>query len=197
MRILAVSDVDAKYFFDYYAPGKLDEFDLILACGDLHREYLEFLVTMSNRTVLYVHGNHDESFEQRPPEGCVCVDDRIYVWNGIRILGLGGSHRYRDGKYMFTERQMRRRIRRLWFRLWRCKGFDILLTHAPARHINDFDSFSHRGFECFVELLEKYKPKYFVHGHIHKNYGIHIPQKTVCGDTVIINAYDHCVFDYE
>ena len=197
MRILAVSDVDAKYFFDYYVPGKLDEFDLILACGDLRREYLEFLVTMSNRAVLYVHGNHDESFDQRPPEGCVCVDDRIYVWNGIRILGLGGSHRYRDGKYMFTERQMRRRIRRLWFRLWRHKGFDILLTHAPARHINDFDSISHRGFECFVELLEKYRPKYFVHGHIHKNYGVHVPQKTVRGDTVIINAFDHCAFDYE
>ena len=197
MRVLAVSDVDAKYYFDYYSPGKLDGFDLILACGDLHREYLEFLVTMSNRPVLYVHGNHDESYDQRPPEGCVCVDDRIYVWKGIRILGLGGSHRYRDGKYMFTERQMRRRIRRLRFQLWRHKGFDILLTHAPARHINDFDSISHRGFECFVELLDKYKPKYFVHGHIHKNYGVHIPQKTVRGDTVIINAYDHCAFDYE
>ena len=197
MRVLAVSDVDAKYYFDYYSPGKLDGFDLILACGDLHREYLEFLVTMSNRPVLYVHGNHDESYDQRPPEGCVCVDDRIYVWEGIRILGLGGSHRYRDGKYMFTERQMRRRIRRLRFQLWRHKGFDILLTHAPARHINDFDSVSHRGFECFVELLDKYKPKYFVHGHIHKNYGVHIPQKTVRGDTVIINAYDHCAFDYE
>ena len=52
---------------------------------------------MSNLPVLYIHGNHDDSFDQRPPEGCVCVDDRIYVWNGIRVLGLGGCHRYRDG----------------------------------------------------------------------------------------------------
>ena len=197
MRVLAVSDTDAKYYFDYYTPGKLDEFDLILACGDLHREYLEFLVTMSNRPVLYVHGNHDEGYDQRPPEGCECVDDKLYVWNGIRILGLGGSYRYRNGKYMFTERQMRRRVRRLWFRLWRHRGFDILLTHAPARNINDFDSLSHRGFECFVELLDKYRPKYFIHGHIHKNYGVHIPQKTVRGDTVIINACEYCAFDYE
>ena len=197
MRILAVSDVASKYYFDYYAPGKLDGIDLILACGDLHREYLEFLVTMSNRPVLYIHGNHDEGYDRRPPEGCVCVDDQLYVWNGIRILGLGGSHRYRDGKYMFTEGQMRRRIRRLRFQLWKHKGFDILLTHAPARHINDFDSISHRGFECFVELLDKYRPKYFIHGHIHKNYGVHIPQKTVYKDTAIINAYDHCTFDYE
>ena len=97
---------------------------------------------------------------------------------------------------MFTERQMRRRIRKLRFQLWRHKGFDILLTHAPARHINDFDSVSHRGFVCFAELLEKYRPRYFVHGHIHKNYGVHIPQKTVLGDTTVINAYDHCAFDF-
>ena len=197
MRILAVSDVESKYYYDYYTPGRLDEFDLILACGDLHREYLEFLVTMSNHPVLYIHGNHDDSFDQRPPEGCVCVDDQLYVWNGIRILGLGGSHRYRDGKYMFTERQMRRRIRKLRFQLWRHKGFDILITHAPAWHINDFDSIPHRGFECFVELLDRYKPKYFVHGHIHKSYGVFIPQQTIRGDTTIINACDHYAFDYE
>lgn len=196
MRILAVSDIDSPYYFDYYTPGKLDEFDLILACGDLHREYLEFLVTMSNRPLLYVHGNHDENYDQTPPEGCVCVDDRIYVFEGIRILGLGGCHRYRDGAYLFTEKQMRRRIRALRPQLWKHKGFDILLTHAPARHLNDFDSIAHRGFECFAELLEKYRPKYFVHGHIHKNYGIRIPQKTILGGTTVINAYDHCVFDF-
>ena len=196
MRILAVSDVNARYYYDYYSPGKLDGIDLILACGDLHKEYLEFLVTMSHCPVLYVHGNHDERFDEAPPEGCVCVDDKVVVVNGVRILGLGGSYRYRDSKYMFTEKDMRRRIRKLWFQILRHKGFDILLTHAPARHINDFDSLSHRGFECFVELLDRYRPKYFIHGHIHMNYGVNIPQKTVRGDTTIINAYECCLFDY-
>ena len=196
MRILAVSDIKSKYYYDFYAPGKLDAFDLILACGDLKREYLEFLVTMAHCPVLYVHGNHDDVFDQTPPEGCICVDDRLFVYEGVRILGLGGSYRYRKGKYMYTETQMRRRIRRLWLPLWRNKGFDILLTHAPARHINDFDSLSHRGFACFVQLLDKYRPKYFIHGHIHRNYGVGIPQKTTREDTTIINAYDHCILDY-
>lgn len=196
MKILAVSDVDAKYYYDYYSPGKLDGIDLILACGDLHKEYLEFLVTMSHCPVLYVHGNHDERFDKNPPEGCVCVDDQIVVVGGLRILGLGGSYRYRDSKYMFTEKEMRRRVRKLWFQFFRHKGFDILLTHAPARHINDFDSLSHRGFECFVEMLDRYHPKYFIHGHIHMNYGVNIPRKTVRGDTTIINAYEYYLFDY-
>lgn len=196
MRILAVSDVEAKYLYDYYTPGKLDGFDMILSCGDLRREYLEFLVTLANCPLVYVHGNHDERFEEAPPEGCICADDRIVEVKGVRILGLGGSYRYRSGSCMYTEKQMRRRIRRLCLKLRKHKGFDILLTHAPARHINDFDSLSHRGFECFGELLERYRPKYFVHGHIHMSYGVNIPQITAHGDTTIINAYEYCVFAY-
>lgn len=197
MRILAVADEESRYFYDYYTPGKLDEYDLILSCGDLHRSYLEFLVTMAHCPVLYVCGNHDESYTVQPPEGCICIDDTIYNHNGVRILGLGGSYRYRDGTYMFTEGQMRSRVRKLWYPLWRNGGFDILLTHAPARHLNDLDNLTHRGFECFNDLMDKYKPAYFVHGHIHKNYGIKIPQHQRRGETEVINAFEYCAFDYE
>lgn len=196
MKILAVADIESKYFYDYYTPGKLREFDLIISCGDLRPKYLEFLVTMARCPLLYVHGNHDERYDEEPPEGCICIDDKLYVYQGIRILGLGGSHRYRDGKYMYSERQMKRRIHRLQFSIWHHKGFDVLVTHAPARHINDFDSMSHRGFECFCKLLTKYHPRFFLHGHIHKNYGVKIPQKTQHGDTSVINAFDHCIIEF-
>lgn len=190
MKILAVSDVESKYFFEYYTPGKLKDFDLIIACGDLRVSYLEFLVTMARCPLLYVHGNHDDRFP-REPEGCVCIDDRLFEYQGLRILGLGGSYRYGSGKYMYTEQQMRRRLRRLRFRLWRKKGFDILVTHAPARGIHDFDSVPHRGFDCFVELLDRYRPRLFLHGHIHRSYGADIPRRTQRGGTEIVNAYEY------
>lgn len=195
MRVLAVGDVPSPYYYDYYTPGKLDRFDIILSTGDLNRSYLEFLTTMANRPVVYVRGNHDDAYAKAPPEGCICADGHIVVCNGLRILGLGGSYRYREGENMYTERQMCRRIRRLQLQMAKHRGFDILLTHAPARHINDIDSLPHRGFECFVKLLEKYQPAYFVHGHIHRSYGINIPQRTVRGGTSIINSYDHCEFE--
>jgi Icc-related predicted phosphoesterase len=197
LRILAVSDVESKYYYDYYTPGKLNEFDLILGCGDMERAYLEFLLSLGHCPVLYVRGNHDDSYATAPPQGCICVEDKIYVHQGVRILGLGGSFRYRDGENMFTEAQMAARIRRLQLQLWWHKGFDILLTHAPARHINDLDSLSHRGFDCFTQLLDKYEPQYFIHGHIHQSYGANIPKKTIRGKTTIINAYDYYRFDYE
>ena len=196
MRILAVSDVPAQYYYDYYVPGRLDEFDLILACGDLSRGYLDFLVSMARCPLVYVRGNHDDGLKADPPPGCICAEDKIVDCNGLRILGLGGSFRYRPGENMYTEGQMRFRVSRLGLQLLRRGGFDILLTHAPARGINDLDSLAHRGFGCFVELLDKYQPKYFVHGHVHRNYGIKIPQKIQRGETTVINAYNYCAFDY-
>ncbi len=196
MRILAVSDVPSRRYYEFYEPGRLDGFDLILACGDLRRTYLEFLVTMARCPVVYVRGNHDDEYLDDPPEGCVCAEDDVVEVGGVRILGLGGSYRYRDGGCMYTEKQMRRRVRRLWLKLARSGGFDILLTHAPARHLNDFDTLSHRGFECFRDLLDKYRPRYFVHGHIHRTYGQNIPQRCQYGDTVVINAFDSYEFEY-
>ena len=195
MRVLAVADVESRFYYDYYTPGKLSEFDLIVACGDLRREYLEFLVTMSNRPLLYVPGNHDEGFSENPPEGCECIDGRLFVYEGVRFLGLGGSYRYRPGTNLYTEKQMERRVRRLWPAIQRHGGFDVLVTHAPARGLNDFDTLPHRGFECFGGLIERYHPRYFLHGHIHRSYGMNIPQRTICGSTTVINAYDHCVIE--
>jgi len=92
---------------------------------------------------------------------------------------------------------MLHRIHRLWLRIMRRKGFDILLTHAPARGVNDFDTLTHRGFECFNMLLNRFKPRYFVHGHIHRNYDINIPQRMQKGDTTVINAFEYCIIDTE
>ena len=194
MKILAVSDVQSKYFYEYYTRGKLDGYDLILSCGDLHPEYLEFLVTMAHCPLLYVHGNHDETFRHEP-EGCTCIDGTVYEYRGLRIAGLGGSYRYRDGLYMYTERQMKRRIFRMGPKLRRRGGIDILLTHAPLHGHNDLEDLPHRGFACFERILERYEPAFFVHGHVHLNYGTKIPRRSSRGKTEILNAYEYCVFE--
>lgn len=196
MRILAISDEEAKKYYDYYKPGCLDEFDLILSCGDLKAKYLEFLATLAHCPVLYVRGNHDDRFSTSPPEGCICIENQIYEYKGIRILGLGGSYRYHAGDNMYTEKQMKQRLHKVSLQLWKKKGFDILLTHAPAYGLNDMNTLSHRGFESFVYLMEKYVPKYFIHGHVHMNYNHEIPRVCQHGDTTVINAFEYHIFDY-
>ena len=194
MKILAVADEESEYLYDHYAPGKLDGVELIIACGDLKSAYLEFLVTMANCPLVYIHGNHDDS-NPRDPEGCISAENRVVVVNGLRIAGLGGSFKYKDGKYMFTEKQMNRRMKKLRRSIRKNKGVDIFISHAPARNLNDFDTITHRGFECFNMLLSEYEPKYFFHGHIHQNYGANIPRKTEHGKTTVINAYDHYIME--
>ena len=137
MKILIVSDEESKFYWDYYQPGRLEDIDLILSCGDLKPDYLTFLVTMGHAPLLYVHGNHDGIYERRPPEGCVSVEDRILNIAGLRILGLGGSLLYSGGPHQYSERQMRRRIDKLRWKLLRAGGVDIVLTHAPARGYGD------------------------------------------------------------
>ncbi len=197
MRILAVADVESRYYYEHYAPGRLADFDLILACGDLSRDYLEFLVTMARCPRFYVPGNHDGAFLSAPPEGCVCLDGRILRYGGLRFFGLGGAYRYRPGPYLYTEEEMRRRVRRAWPGLLRHGGFDVLVTHAPARHLNDLDTLPHRGFQCFNRLIERYQPRCFVHGHVHLSYGMHLPRRVEVGGTAVINAYEHCVIELE
>ena len=51
MKILAISDEECPALWDYYIPGRLDEYDLIISCGDLKASYLSFLVTMGKAPV--------------------------------------------------------------------------------------------------------------------------------------------------
>ena len=134
MRILAVSDVESKLYWDFYERGMLDGIDLIISCGDLDPRYLSFLVTLASVPVLDVHGNHDTKYAGIPPEGCVCIEDDIYVHQGVRILGLGGSMRYKPGAHQYTEKEMQKRIHKLRFKLWRkC----VLYTSPSPRDVEE------------------------------------------------------------
>lgn len=197
MRILTLADEECQALWDYYSPGKLNEYDLILSCGDLKSSYLSFLVTMGKAPVFYVHGNHDGSYRDYPPEGCECIEDRIITYRGLRILGLGGSMRYNPGDHQYTDTQMRRRIRKLKWKLWRAGGVDIVVTHAPPKGLGDGEDYAHRGSEALLELLDKYHPRYLIHGHVHLSYGHEIPREMDYNGTKIINAYERYVIDVE
>ena len=188
MKILTVSDEECPALWDYYVPGRLAGYDLIISCGDLKADYLSFLVTMAKCPVLYVHGNHDIGYAKYPPLGCDCIDDKLIVYNGLRILGLGGCRRYHPGAHQYSEKEMRRRIRKLRFALWRAKGVDIVVTHAPIRGVGDAEDNAHRGFEALKELLDKYKPEYLLHGHVHLTYGQDKTRIRQYGETKVINT---------
>ena len=143
-------------------------------------------------------GNHDGSYRtQGEPGGCTCVDDEVYVWKGLRIMGLGGSIKYnmRPDSYQYTEKEMSGRVRKLRRKAHKAGGIDLLLTHSPAAGLNDNTDHAHKGFECFNALLDEFEPQWFVHGHVHLNYDAKLPRVCTRGKTMVINATERYVFE--
>ena len=195
MRILALADEEVPAFHDCYVPGRLKEYDLIISCGDLHASYLSFIVTMARAPVMYVHGNHDTRYTVKPPEGCDCIEDKLVVFKGLRVLGLGGSYRYRPGEHQYTDAEMRKRIAKLKRKIRRHKGVDVVVSHAPLRGIGDGEDIAHQGFQEFLNFVDQYHPKYWLHGHVHMNYGAEKNRELEYNGTKVINAYERYVLD--
>lgn len=194
MKLLLVSDREEPYIYDYFDRERFADVDFILSCGDLRAQYLSFLVTMVNKPLFYVPGNHDKSYLREPPEGCTPIDGQLVEHMGLRMLGLGGSMRYNHGPFQYDEAGMRARVNRLRFRLWRSRGFDILVTHAAAKGVGDGPDLCHNGFQCFTDLLDKHKPRLHIHGHNHLEYG-RVQRVLKYGETAVVNACGYYILD--
>lgn len=195
MKILVVADTEDPYIWDHFDYERFRQVELILSCGDVKAEYLSFLVTLIKAPLYYVHGNHNDNYSQNPPEGCTSIDGEFVEYKNIRIAGLGGSMRYKQGINQYNEKQMKRRIFKLKWKIWRHKGLDILVTHAPAFGMNDGSDLCHNGFKSFYTLLDRHSPKYFIHGHQHMNYKFQ-PRICTYKNTKVINAYGYYIVDY-
>lgn len=195
MKILMIADQAEPTLWEHLNRSKLEGVELVLSCGDLPAEYLSFLTCFTPAPILYVHGNHDGRYAQKPPEGCICIEDTIYTHQGLRILGLGGSMRYHPGPHQYTEQEMEKRVKRLRYPLWRSGGIDILVTHSPAYRLGDDTDLAHTGFGTFLRVMDKYHPRLLVHGHVHQSYQHDFQRVRQHGDTQVINACGYYILD--
>ena len=86
---------------------------------------------------------------------------------------------------------MRSQIRRLWFRLWLARKLDVIVTHAPPRKIHDAEDRCHKGFNCYHNLIKRHAPRYFIHGHIHRQFNHESERVSMVGETAVINSYGY------
>jgi hypothetical protein len=219
VKILAVADHIDPLVYSGGIKDRFGDVDLILGAGDLPLSYYDFIASTLNRPLIFIFGNHNlrhlgsfrksaDPFHNPPHEarslgperpGGLYVDRRILEIKGVLIAGLGGSRWYNGGENQFTERQMRWRIFRLiprlfWNRITRGRYLDILLTHAPPMGLNDRADRAHRGFQALIRFIDRYKPKYHIHGHVHL-YDRNDSREARHGVTTVVNAYDHVVID--
>ena len=117
----------------------------------------------------------------------------------LLLVGASGSIKYNKGLAQYTDSAMKLKLLRLLPRLLLNKlrygrYLDIFLTHSPPRHLQDREDSCHRGFNCYRWFLEKFTPKYMLHGHIHL-YDLQEPRTTQYHQTEIINRFSHYILD--
>jgi predicted phosphodiesterase len=135
VRVLAVADTRDRALYDHFSREHWAKkgVELIVSCGDLKPDYLDYLVSTFNVPCFYVRGNHDTTYGTEPPGGCVNLHEHVETFKGVRFFGLEGSYWYNGGPAQYTERQMR------WKAFWagltirQAGGVDVVVTHAPPR----------------------------------------------------------------
>ncbi|MPL94022.1 hypothetical protein SDC9_40170 [bioreactor metagenome] len=198
LRALVVSDHESEYIWDYFDASVFKGVDVIVSCGDLKAEYLSFLVTMIPAPLLYVRGNHDGRYEQNPPEGCIDLEEKPVVIKGVRFVGFGGCKCAKTEANHYSERDMARRVKRTESLLTlQRKGFDVLVTHAPAAGLGDGDDSFHEGFAAFRALIDRFQPRYHLHGHQHLSYSIGSKRVIEYNQTTIVNGFNYYLMDME
>ncbi len=194
MKLLLVSDaVDSGLIAK--KKRDCDKVDAIISCGDLPPEYLTRLRNLYDVPLYYVLGNHDIRHEQSPPKGCISLDQRIMRLGRHRIVGFSGCRWYNGGVYQYTEKEMRRFINKLRLSFWYKGKPDIVVTHAPPRFLGDREDLPHRGFRAFRSLIDKYEPRYLLHGHIHRSFDDDKERVCTYKKTSIINCFGSYVLE--
>lgn len=207
-RILAVSDKVEPRIYGPSITKVAGDVDWIAACGDLPYYYLEYIVSMLNRPLYYVHGNHDRPEYRsnkriiKEPQGGTNLHQHVCRVDGLIIAGLEGSHRYNANKsYQYTQGEMWSHVLSLAptlliNRLLYGRYLDLLITHSPPFGIHDGKDRPHIGFRAFLALMRWFKPRYLIHGHQHVYSNLTIT-RTRYQQTEVINIYPFKILDLD
>jgi Icc-related predicted phosphoesterase len=211
ISILAVTDEIDPRIHSETLRERLSGVAFVVSCGDLPASYLEFLADALNRPVYYVLGNHAEELTNRrtgkpiaPPAGAVDLSGKVVQdpITGIILAGFPGCLRYGErDPAQFSEREIgwmaaKMAPRLCLNRVQHGRALDLLVTHAPPRDVNDRPDPAHRGFRSLRDFLERWRPPYHLHGHIHL-YDRTQPASQRFAETEVINVFPYRVLELD
>ena len=202
VKILTISDTEMPQLENAAnLRRRYHDIDLILSCGDMPPGYLDFISTILGKPLMYVRGNHDEIYDEKPPGG-VNLHEKFVTFKGLTFIGLEGCIKYNRGTIQYTQFEMHQKVVKLApqlrYRRWR-KGYgvDIFVVHSPARGIHDIeDDYPHRGFDAFIKFMDWYRPRYMVHGHVH-TWDRRKDTETQYKDTMVMNINPFTLLDID
>ncbi len=197
MKLLVVGDTVDPQLYDHFRRSRFPEdIRFIVSVGDLPAWYLAYLMSVFDVPLYYVRGNHDFRFDENPPEGAENLDGRIVSVSGLNVLGFEGSMYYQaQHAVQRTEREMWLVWQKVRPQILLRRRVDIVVAHAPPFGIHDGEDECHRGFLTFSKLIHRYRPRFFIHGHTHLNYGYRQKRVDVVNHTTVVNGYGYYVLN--
>jgi uncharacterized protein len=211
VKVLSLSDEIDALIYSPRVGVLFRDVDIVIGCGDLPSDYLDYVVCHINRPLFYVEGNHVPVDNQ----GKALVGTHVhggfdlhrkvksYPLPGKRLLmaGVAGSLDYHGGPYHYSQKMMWLYVFLLlpglfYNRLRYGRYLDLFITHAPPWGIHDQHDLPHRGIKAFHWFDRIVQPRYHLHGHIHY-YRPDTVIETQMGRTTILNTYRYHKIEFD
>ena len=208
MRILSLSDVVDPFLYSPALIRRCGNIDLLISCGDVPLDYLEYVSSMLGVPLYFVHGNHvrEKDVDEGKDQNKFAVGTNLHLrvvrhHSGVLLAGVEGSLRYRQGQHQYSQSEMWMNVLSLVPALIRNRilygrYLDIFVTHAPEWRIHDEDDLPHRGIKAFNWLIRTFQPAFHLHGHIHV-YRPDVITETKVGKTRVINTYGYKLLELD
>lgn len=188
VRILFVADThnDLQYDDNALSVIKNEGYDCCILLGDhSHNDLKLILQYIPSHKIYGILGNHD-TWGQYHRYGVKDIHCRGFLCNGVKIIGLSGSYKYKetDTYAMLTQQESVR----LTSEFPNC---DILVTHAKAMDLScDKNNCSHDGLLGIATYIQRCSPTYHVHGHMHVN------NTEIINNTISVGVYGAKVIEF-
>jgi uncharacterized protein len=172
-RILAIADEVDRSLDSPATRAGLGEIDLIVGCGDLPVDYLQFVTDSFNLPLVYVRGNHDvggawangDATALHLPEPL--ADGRPWTDGSLTVVGFSGIPRHGGSGLQVSSFARWTAVLGAWLRLGRRGSAApvLCISHVAPRGINDGPDRIHRGSRALRWLAEHLAPPLWLHGH--------------------------------
>lgn len=157
------------------------EYDACIMLGDHYDKDINIILNYVDKNKLYgILGNHDYNYLEN--YNIRNINGEVLTINGISILGMEGSFRYKPVKFpSFSQEES--------ITFFQNKiGVDVLISHDTKFDLNKCNRDpAHQGLIGITNYLYEKNVPVHIHGHIHENY-----DNKLLNDTV-----EHSVFGYK
>ena len=181
IRILAIADthntLDEEEFKEFIS--KNNNYDLCLLLGDFGSYDLRTIIKYIDKDKTYaLLGNHD--YDYISEYGFNNLNGRVIEINGIKLLGIEGSFRYKPSNFpSFSQKES------IMF-LSDKEPVDILVSHDAKFNSEAERDPAHQGLFGITYYLYKNRVPYHIHGHIHNPY-----RKSMINGTEEISSFNY------